>query len=88
LQDYLDLPFGGGGEIGRGGDEPEGRAIWIDLLDDTVSTLNKDYLLGSALLNPIQPVLPAHAINRIFMTPRTESCARIGHSSPRRFILR
>ena len=30
-QDLLDLPFGSASEIGREGDEPEGKVIWIDL---------------------------------------------------------
>jgi hypothetical protein len=76
LKDYLDLPFGGAGEIGREGDSPTGRTVWIKLLDGGTlfPTNNIDYPVGMALPSSTQkPVyFPKHAINRVYMSPRTE----------------
>lgn len=75
LQDYLDLPFGGAAEIGREGDRPEGKVVWIEPLDG--ATLfpypNKDYPVGQTLHEDFSNVVwfPYYAINRIYMTPRT-----------------
>lgn len=75
LQDYLDIPFGGGAEIGRENDSPDGRVAWIEPLDG--GTLfpysSKDYPVGQALHeNAIDTVFfPYYAINRLYMSPRT-----------------
>ena len=75
LQDYLDIPFGAAAEIGREGDSPEGKVMWIEPLDG--GTLfpwpNKDYPVGQALYQNVTDMVffPYYAINRLYMTPRT-----------------
>jgi len=32
-RDMLDIPFGGAAELGREGDRPDGRVLWLELLD-------------------------------------------------------
>src|SRR4030042_6199258 len=51
LQDYLDIPFGGAAEIGREGDDPDGKVMWIEPLDGATlfPTLNMDYPVGQML---------------------------------------
>jgi len=74
--DYLDLPFGAGVELGRMGDDPEGRVVWLELLDGTTlfPTLNSDWPVGQYVpeggQNPVY--FPKHAVNRIYMSPRSE----------------
>lgn len=73
LQDYFDLPFGGAFELGREGDNQEGRLIWVEPLDGATlfPTLNYDYPVGQQI--SIQTVyFPYHAINRMYMSPRNE----------------
>jgi hypothetical protein len=76
LKDYLDLPFGGCAELGREGDNPNGRVRWIKLLDGGTlfPTHNTTYPIGQALPSDTQkPVyFPAHAVDRLYMSPRTE----------------
>lgn len=75
LQDYLDIPFGAGMEIGREGDNPEGKVAWMIPLDG--GTLfpypNKDWPVGQSLHQNVDDVVffPYYAINRLYMTPRT-----------------
>ena len=75
LQDYLDIPFGAGAEIGREGDNPEGKVAWILPLDG--GTLfpypNSDWPVGQSLQQNVTDVVffPYYAINRLYMTPRT-----------------
>jgi len=73
--DLLDLPFGAAAELGRQSDDPNGRLIWMKLLDGGTlfPTLNDDWPVGQLLKEaPSVPVIfPAHAINRIYMSPRT-----------------
>lgn len=76
LSDYLDLPFGSAVEVGRMGDDPEGRVMWIEPLDGATlfPTLSSDWPVGQYVpeggQNPIY--FPKHSINRIYMSPRTE----------------
>jgi len=76
VQDYLDIPFGSGVEIGREGDSPEGRVMWIEPLDGATlfPTLNSNYPVGQFLKERPSDFVyfPQHAINRLYMTPRTE----------------
>lgn len=75
-KDLLDLPFGAAAEIGRQNDDPNGKVLWIQLLDG--GTLfpfpNKfwpvyQYAPGTG----IEPIyFPYYAINRVYMSPRTE----------------
>jgi len=75
-RDLLDLPFGGAAEIGRQGDKPEGKAMWIELIDGGTlfPTLNKDYPVGQALRELAdKPVyFPWYVIDRVYISPRTE----------------
>lgn len=74
--DLLDLPFGAAAELGRSGDDPSGRVLWMELLDGGTlyPTLNDSWPVGQyvpeALTTPI--FFPAHAINRMYFSPRTE----------------
>lgn len=74
-KDYLDLPFGGAVELGHQGDSPEGKLLWIELLDGgtLIPTLNRDWPVGQKINGLPQVVyFPKHAINRVYMSPRTE----------------
>lgn len=74
-QDFLDLPFGAGTELGREGDQVDGKVVWFEPLDGATlfPTLNKDWPVGQRLKElPLNPVyFPEHAMDRIYMTPRT-----------------
>ena len=76
MQDYLDTPFGGAVETIREGDKPEGRVLKIIPIDSSTlfPTLRKDFPVGQRVLeNPTKQVFfPYYAINRIYMSPRTE----------------
>lgn len=74
-RDLLDLPFGGAVEVGREGDEPDGRVLWIELLDGATlfPTLNFDWPVGQSVNGvPRSVYFPKHAINRVYYSPRTE----------------
>jgi hypothetical protein len=75
-KDLLDIPFGGAAEVGREGDQPEGRVVWIEPLDG--GTLfpfpNTDWPVGqlvrdAGMVSPIY--FPKHAINRVYYSPET-----------------
>lgn len=74
--DLLDIPFGGAVEVGREGDAPQGRVLWIELLDGATlfPTLNKDWPVGQRLKEDATRVVyfPEHAINRAYFSPRRE----------------
>jgi hypothetical protein len=74
--DYLDLPFGSAVEVGRMGDEQDGRVVWLELLDGTTlfPTLNSDWPVGQYMPEGGQTPIyfPKHAIDRIYMSPRTD----------------
>lgn len=74
--DYLDLPFGAAAELGRMGNDPEGRVVWIEPLDGATlfPTLNVDWPVGQYVPQGGQtPVyFPRHTINRIYMSPLPE----------------
>jgi hypothetical protein len=75
-QDYLDLPFGSGVEVGRESDSPNGKVLWIRPIDGSTlfPTLNVDWPVGQYLREAPGDYVyfPKHAINRLYMTPRTE----------------
>ncbi|HEY6075042.1 MAG TPA: hypothetical protein VIV15_17090, partial [Anaerolineales bacterium] len=74
LTDLLDLPFGSGTELGRSGDSPDGRVLWMKPLDGGTlyPTLNKEYpVVQYYTVSDLIP-FPAHAIARIYMSPRPE----------------
>jgi len=77
--DSLDIPFGSGAEIGREDDSPDGKVLWIELLDGATlfPTLNYDYPVGQTITgypsHGIDTVyFPKHAINRTFFSPRRD----------------
>lgn len=76
ISDMLDTPFGGAAEIGRWKDDPEGKIVWIELLDSATlfPTLNRDWPVGQYLpeasFDPIY--FPKHAVNRAYISPRRE----------------
>ena len=75
-KDLLDIPFGGGAEVGREGDKPDGKVLWIELLDG--GTLkpypNDDWPVYQHLREmPMKPIFfPTHAINRVYYSPHTK----------------
>jgi len=75
-KDLMDLPFGGAVEVGREGDDPNGKVEWIIPLDagTLFPTLNFDYPVGQYVpYNTTEMVFfPKHAINRVLYSPRTD----------------
>lgn len=75
-QDYLDIPFGAGVEVGREGDTEEGKVRWIKPIDGSTlfPTLNSDWPVGQFLKERPGDYIyfPSHSINRLYMSPRTE----------------
>jgi hypothetical protein len=76
MQDMLDLPFGGAVEIGREGDRPEGKVLWVLNLDagTLAPTLNDDFPVMQRISQVPNKVVyfPKHAIARAYMTPKPE----------------
>lgn len=74
LTDLMDLPFGTAVEVGRKGDAPEGRVAWFKPLDGGTlyPTLNKKYPVIQYYQSTEVVNFPAHAINRMYLSPRPE----------------
>ena len=76
LTDYLDIPFGGAVEVIRYGDWPKGKVAKIIPLDGgtLLPTLNKDFpVMQKVAQDPTQVInFPYYAVNRLYMTPRTD----------------
>ena len=79
LQDYLDIPFGAGFELGYESDDPTQRLVWYQHLDGSTlfPTRVPEWPVGQyvrqAQAEFNQPVyFPRHAINRMYMSPRPE----------------
>ena len=74
-QDYLDIPFGAGVETIRDPDSAEGKVVWLEPLDGGTlfPTLNDMHPVGQAMKNNFTNTVyfPAYAINRLYMSPRT-----------------
>lgn len=73
--DYFTLPFGGAAEVGRQGDDEDGKVLWLELLDGGTMfpTLNFDYPYGQSVAGVQDRVyFPKHSINRIYMSPHTQ----------------
>lgn len=71
--DALTLPFGGICEVGRKGDSPNGRAVWIEPIDGATCfpTLNNDFPVGQmAYSNTVY--FERGFTSRIYMSPRPE----------------
>lgn len=74
VKDLLDLPFGAAAEIGREGNAPKGKVVWIRPLDGATlaPTLDVDYPVVQQWPN-LQPVVfPKENVSRIYLSPRTE----------------
>lgn len=78
-QDFLDIPFGTGIELGYENDDPSNDLIWFEPLDGATlfPTLNPEWPVAQVIREVTavenQPVyFPRHAINRMYMTPRPE----------------
>jgi hypothetical protein len=75
-KDLLDIPFGGAAEVGRLGDKPDGRVLWLELIDGGTlfPTLSDKYPVGQHLKEvAMKPIFfPAHAINRVYYSPHTK----------------
>jgi len=79
MQDFLDIPFGAGFELGYEEDDPDNRLIWYEHLDGSTlfPTLVPEYPVGQYVKEAFQEVnqpvfFPRYAINRMYMSPRTE----------------
>jgi hypothetical protein len=73
ISDLNDLPFGTAWEIGRKGDQPDGRAIWMEPLDGgTLYPTNNKDIPVIQYYNNFYANFPAHAIARAYMNPRPE----------------
>ena len=75
--DLLDIPFGSGAEVIREGDKPDGRVVSLIPLDGTTlfPTQNTKWPVGQFVAEAAsnQTVyFPKHAINRMYISPRTE----------------
>lgn len=75
-QDLLELPFGFAAEVGREGDKPDGKVLWVHPLDGATlfPTLNYDWPVGQTVPGyGVDPVyFPKHGIVRAYLTPHTE----------------
>ncbi len=69
--DLLDTPFGGAAEIGRKGNSPDGRVVWIRPLDagTLYPTLNGDYPVVQMYLAYDAIAFRSWEISRTFMSP-------------------
>lgn len=73
LNDLLDLPFGSAWEVGRKGDAPDGRVMWLKFIDGgTCYPTNNDDTPVYQYYNGFEAYFPKHAIARMYMNPRTE----------------
>lgn len=94
MKDLYDVPFGGASEIGRKGDSPDGRVVWIKHVDagTLFPTYNSDFPVGQKLQyqwEHIDPIwFPKHTIARTYLSPRTEIVRRgWGMAPPERIYL-
>lgn len=76
MKDMLTLPFGAGAEIGREGDKPDGKVLWIHPIDGATlyPTLDTEWPVGQRVYGwGNEPVyFPKHGIVRAYLSPRTE----------------
>jgi hypothetical protein len=75
-QDLLDTPFGGCAEVGRLGDDPDGRTVWVMHMDSAnlYPTGDFDFPVAQRIPEVAYPPVyfPRHAVNRAHFTPRPE----------------
>lgn len=71
--DLLDTPFGGAAEIGRRGNSPDGRVVWIRPLDSGTlyPTLNSDFPTVQYYMQYEAVAFPAKFIARTYMSPHS-----------------
>ena len=73
VQDMLDLPFGGMGEIGREPDDKEGKVEWVEHVDGAtlVPTGDKNWPVVQSVPDvPHRPIVfPQHSIARVLVSP-------------------
>lgn len=74
VKDLFDLPFGAASELGREGDEIDGKVVWIKPLDGgtLAPTLDFNFPVVQHFPNYQPVVFPKEVISRIFLSPRTE----------------
>lgn len=74
LGDLLDIPFGGAVEVGRKGDDPKGRVVFLRPLDGGTlyPTLNKQFPVVQYYQGYTAVAFPDYAVARLQMTPRPE----------------
>lgn len=73
INDLNDLPFGTAWEIGRKGDSPEGRAVWMEPMDGgTLYPTNNKNSPVYQYYNGFDAIFPAHAVARAYLNPRPE----------------
>jgi len=91
-QDYLDISFGGVGEVGRLGDQPEGEVQWIIHVDGGTCfpTYNPQWPVAQRPPGYVKDVIPfpKHAVARMYSSPRPELLKRgYGMAPPERIYL-
>ena len=71
--DILDTPFGGAAELGRRGNLPDGRVVWVRPLDagTLYPTLNADFPVVQYYMQYEAVVFPRSFISRSFMSPHS-----------------
>lgn len=82
-EDLLDLPMGAVMELGREGNNPNGRVLWYELLDGATCfpTLNNNYPVGQTYLDKTV-YFKAHKVNRTYYSPDTRIWKRGWGMSP------
>lgn len=72
-KDCLDLPFGGGVEVIRQGDEPNGKVAWLVPLDGATCFPTDSFKFPVGQTNGSDYVyFPDYAINRLYLSPRSD----------------
>lgn len=71
--DLLDTPFGGAAELGRRGNTPDGRVVWIRPLDSATlyPTLNQDYPTVQYYMQYEAVAFPKGTLARTYMSPHS-----------------
>jgi len=71
-KDYLDLPFGGAVEVIREYDKPDGEVLYLVPLDGATCFPTENFNFPVGQTNGTEYVyFPVHAIDRLYMSPRT-----------------
>jgi hypothetical protein len=71
--DLLDTPFGGAAELGRRGNSPDGRVVWIRPLDSATlyPTLNNEYPTVQYYMQYEAVAFPKGFLARTYMSPHS-----------------